>query len=67
MRRVRVISMKYDGSLRDEYDAYLYAQTEQTITLLSPPGMKYWDDRKDAAFEAPDGLIYRGVERLFIP
>jgi uncharacterized protein len=57
MRQVRVLSRKYDGSLRDEYDAYLYAETEQNIILYSPPGMKYWDHRKAAWFEAPDGLI----------
>jgi uncharacterized protein len=57
MTRVRVISRKYDGSLRDEYEAYLYAETEQAIMLFSPAGMKYWDHRKYAWFEAPDGLI----------
>ena len=52
-----VVSKKYDGSPRDEYETYLYAETDNTITLFSLPGVKYWDHRKTAWFEAPDGLI----------
>lgn len=52
-----VVSKKYDGSRRDEYETYLYAETDETITLFSPPGLKYWDYRKAAWFEAQDGLI----------
>jgi len=57
MRRVSVVSKKYDGSPRDEYETYLYAETDETITLFSLPGLKYWDHRKTAWFEAEDGLI----------
>jgi protein associated with RNAse G/E len=57
MRKVRVISKKYNGALRDEYETYLYAETDETITLFSPPGLKYWDHRQAAWFEAPDGLL----------
>jgi protein associated with RNAse G/E len=57
MRRVRVLSKKYDGSLRDEYATYLQSETDETITLFSVPGLKYWDHRKAAWFEAQDGLI----------
>jgi protein associated with RNAse G/E len=57
MKRVRVVSKKYDGSLRDEYVSYVVSETLDTITLLSPPGLRYWDYRKAASFEAPDGLI----------
>lgn len=57
MRKVKVLSKKYDGSLRDEYETYLYAETDKTITLFSPPGLKYWDHRKAAWFTAQDGLI----------
>jgi protein associated with RNAse G/E len=57
MRKVKVVSKKYDGSLRDEYETYLYAETDETITLFTPPGLKYWDHRKTAWFEAQDGLI----------
>jgi uncharacterized protein len=52
-----VLSRKYDGSLRDEYETHLYAETNESITLFSPPGVKYRDHRKSAWFEAPDGLI----------
>jgi len=57
MRKVKVVSRKYDGTFRDEYEAYLYEETDDTITLFSLPGSKYWDHRKAAWFEAPDGLI----------
>ena len=57
MRRVRVQSKKYDGSQRDEYETYLYSETNEVITLVSLPGLKYRDHRKAAWFEAPDGLI----------
>jgi hypothetical protein len=57
MRKVKVISKKYDGSLRDEYETYLYAETDEIIILLSLPGLSYWDHRKAAGFEAPDGLL----------
>ncbi|MFN2236988.1 MAG: DUF402 domain-containing protein [Anaerolineales bacterium] len=57
MRKVKVLSKKYDGSLRDEYQTYLYAETDETITLFSLPGLKYWDHRKAAWFTAQDGLI----------
>lgn len=57
MKKVSVISKKYDGSLRDEYETYLYEETDETITLFSLPGLKYWDYRKAGWFEAEDGLI----------
>jgi protein associated with RNAse G/E len=57
MRKVRVVSRKYNGALRDEYETYLYAETEETITLFSEPGLGYWHHQKAAWFEAEDGLI----------
>lgn len=57
MRKVRVISKKYDGSLRDEYETFLYTESDETILLFSVPGLSCWDYRKGARFEAPDGLI----------
>jgi uncharacterized protein len=57
MKNVKVVSKKYDGSLRDEYESYVVSETLDTITLLSPPGLRYWDYRKAASFEASDGLI----------
>jgi protein associated with RNAse G/E len=57
MRKVLVVSKKYDGSLRDEYETFLYAETDATITLFSLTGLKYRDHRKSAWFEAEDGLL----------
>lgn len=57
MRKVRVISKKYDGSLRDEYETKLYLETDDAILLHSPPGLRYYDHRKAAWFESPDGLL----------
>lgn len=57
MRRVKVLSKKYGGSLRDEYETFLHSETGDTLTLLSLPGLKSWDYRKPTWSEAPDGLI----------
>jgi len=57
VRRIRVISKKYDNSYRDEYEAYLYSEKDETVIVLSPPGTRYYDHRKEAWFEAPDGLL----------
>ena len=57
MRKVRVVSKKYGGFLRDEYETYLHIETDETIILFSPPGLSYWDYRKNTRFEAQDGLL----------
>jgi protein associated with RNAse G/E len=57
MRKVLVVSKKYNGSLRDEYETFLYAETDETITLFSLPGLKYRDHRKSTWIEAEDGLL----------
>lgn len=57
MRKVKVISKKFDDSLRNEYETSLYIETEETITLFSEPGLRYFDHRKAAWFAAPDGLL----------
>jgi uncharacterized protein len=57
MDKVKVVSKKYDGSLRDEYETFLYAETEETILLFSLPGLGYWDFRKGAWLQAQDGLL----------
>lgn len=57
MRTVRVVSRKYDGSLREEYETTLYTESNETITLFSPSGLRYYDHRKAAWLEAPDGLL----------
>jgi hypothetical protein len=57
MRKTRVVSKKYDGSLRDEYESYLYEETDEAIILFSVPGLRYWNHRKAAWFEGQDGLL----------
>jgi uncharacterized protein len=57
MRKVKAFSKKYDGSLRDTYETYLYAETEEALILFSEPGLPYWDYRKAASFESPDGIL----------
>jgi protein associated with RNAse G/E len=57
MKTVKVISNKYDGSLRDEYESRLYAESDETIILFSEPGLRYFDHRKAAWFEGQDGLL----------
>jgi protein associated with RNAse G/E len=57
MEKLTVLSKKYDGSLREEYQSNVYAQSDETITLFSFPGMKFRDHRKSAWLQAEDGLI----------
>jgi len=57
MRKVRAVSKKYYGSLRDEYETYLYSESDKTIILFSHPGLSYWVHRKGARFEGPGGLL----------
>ena len=57
MRRIKIISRKYDGSLRDEYEAFLVAEDEEKLVVYTPPGTMDYDYRKQAWFEAPDGLL----------
>ena len=57
MKKIRVVSKKYDGSFRDEYETYLFDETDEITTLFSLAGLRYWDYRKAAWFQAPDGLL----------
>ncbi len=57
MKKVQVVSRKYDGSLRDAYETCLYAETAESVTLFSLPGGKAWDYRKQAWVTAADGLL----------
>jgi len=57
MKKIKIISKKYDGSFRDGYDAFLATENEETLTVYTPPGTMSYDHRKQAWFEAPDGLL----------
>lgn len=57
MTQIKVISQKYDGSLRDEGASYLYDADETTIITVTRPGTPYFHHRKGAWFTTDDGSI----------
>ena len=57
MKKIKVVSRRYDGSLREEYEAFLHAEDDETITVYSPPGTLAHDHRKGASIPSPDGLL----------
>jgi uncharacterized protein len=57
MQKIKVTSRKYDGTLRDWYEAYLYAETNESVLLFSLPGLQYWHARRQAWLESQDGVI----------
>jgi uncharacterized protein len=57
MQRIRIISRKYDGRLRDEYEAFLYAEDDQRLVVYAPVGTMSYDRHKQAWVAAPDGLL----------
>lgn len=57
MRKITIVSRKYDGRLRDEYEAFLYAVDAERLVVFSPAGMPSYDHRKQAWVAAPDGLL----------
>ena len=57
MKKIKIVSRKYDGSFRDEYEAFLYAENEERLVVYTPPGTMDYDYRKQAWFTAPDGLL----------
>jgi hypothetical protein len=40
MKRVKIISKKYDGSLRDECESRLYAESDETI-IYAPRQLQF--------------------------
>ena len=38
MRTIRIVSRKYDGRLRDDYTAYLYAEDHERLVMYAPVG-----------------------------
>lgn len=57
MRKIKIVSQKYNGALRDEYESYLYAEDEAMIVALSPPGTPYYYHKKQGWFASEDGLL----------
>jgi protein associated with RNAse G/E len=57
MKKIKIVSRKYGGALRDEYAAFLYANDQETLRVYSPPGTMAFDHRKGMWLRAPDGLL----------
>ena len=57
MRTIRIISRKYDGRLRDDYEALLYAEDDQRLVVYAPVGTMSYDRHTQAWVAAPDGLL----------
>ena len=57
MRKISIISRKYDGSLRDEHEALVYAEDEECLVVYAPPGTPEYDHRKQTWSAAPDGIL----------
>jgi hypothetical protein len=43
MRTIRITSRKYDGRLRDEYEALLYAEDAKRLVVYAPIGTMSYD------------------------
>ena len=57
MQKIRITSRKYDGRLRDEYEALLYAEDDERLVVYAPVGTLSYDRHTQAWVEAPDGLL----------
>jgi hypothetical protein len=57
MQPSRIVSRKYDGRLRDEYEALLYAEDDERLVVYTPVGAMSYDRHKQVWGPAPDGLL----------
>ena len=57
MQPIRIVSRKYDGRLRDEYEALLYAEDDERLVVYAPVGTLSYDRRAQTWVPAPDGLL----------
>jgi len=57
MRTIRIVSRKYDGRLRDDYEAFLYAEDDERLVVYAAVGTISYDHRTQAWVAAPDGLL----------
>jgi protein associated with RNAse G/E len=57
MQMVKVLSRKYNGQLRDEYEAVLVAEDADMIQLMVRPGTPAFDHRKGKWIDGPDGML----------
>jgi protein associated with RNAse G/E len=57
MQPIRIVSRKYDGRLRDEYEAFLYAEDGERLVVYAPAGTMSFNRHKQTWVPAPDGLL----------
>lgn len=57
MKKVQLTSRKYDGSLRDRCEAYLYEETDEGWIVYTPPGIEAYDARHKTTAEISDGIL----------
>jgi protein associated with RNAse G/E len=57
LRAIAITSCKYDGSLRDEYQAFLYTEDDERLVVYVPAGTLSYDHRRQARSNAPDGVL----------
>jgi protein associated with RNAse G/E len=57
MQKIRMTSRKYDRRLRDEYEAFLYAEDHERLVVYAPVDTLSYDRHKQAWVPAPDGLL----------
>ena len=57
MQRIRMTSRKYDGRLRDEYEAFLYAEDQERLVVYAPVGTLSYNRHQQAWVPASDGLL----------
>lgn len=57
MRKIKIVSKKYNGQLRGSYEAYLYADDAEKIIVFAPPGTLSFSQKKGTWEAAPDGLL----------
>jgi protein associated with RNAse G/E len=57
MQPIQIVSRKYDGRLRDEYEAFLYAEDDERLVVYAPVGTLSYERHRQAWVPAPDGLL----------
>jgi protein associated with RNAse G/E len=57
MQTIRIVSGKYDGRLRDEYEALLYAEDGERLVVYASVGTLSYNRDTQAWVPAPDGLL----------
>jgi len=57
LRKIAIVSRKYDGRPRDEYEAFLYAEDDERLVVYAPAGTLSYDHRRQARSQSPDGLL----------